>query len=58
MIAFPFWFIGPGIAGWAIFRLLRAVIREESTLGNLLFAVCGGMLALGGFSPLFMLVFR
>jgi hypothetical protein len=52
--AFPFWFIGPGVTLWAMFRLWRAVIRGERTIANGFFAVCGGLLAVVGFSPLVM----
>ena len=54
MYAFPFWFIGPGMAGSAMFQLLKALAQRQLTLINACFAICGGLLALIGFSPLFM----
>ena len=51
---FPFWFIGPGIAAWAAFRLWRAVVRRQRDISNVAFAICGGLLALVGLSPLLM----
>jgi len=58
LFAFPFYFIGAGIAGVALFRLLRAVIRGQRCIANSIFAVCGTLLALVGFSPLLMFGWR
>jgi hypothetical protein len=56
-ITVPFWFIAPAISGWAAVRLFKATVQEKRTMANTAFAVCGGMLALVGFSPLFLLVY-
>jgi hypothetical protein len=58
LFAFPFYFIGAGIAGVALFRLSRAVIRGRHCIANDIFAVCGVLLALIGFSPLLMFGWR
>jgi len=58
LFAFPFYFVGAGIAGLALFRLLRVVIREQRGAANWTFAVCGVLLALAGFSPLLMVGWR
>jgi hypothetical protein len=58
LFAFPFYFIGAGIGAVALFRLLRAVIRGRRCVTNGIFAVCGVLLALIGFSPLLMYGWR
>jgi hypothetical protein len=52
--ALPFWFIGPALAGRALFRLMRAVSRAQHTFANSLFAAVGVLLALVAFSPVVM----
>jgi hypothetical protein len=56
--AFPFWFLGAGISAWALFRLIEAVFRAERSSSNFLYGIVGCLLALGGFSPLFMVGWR
>jgi hypothetical protein len=52
--ALPFYFIGPGIAGVALFRLVK-VLRGNWSVPNVIFAMCGSLLALVGVSPLIMI---
>src|SRR5882724_4778360 len=54
MYAFPFWFIGPGVAGLTVFKLLRAVLAGQRTTGNIALAACGVLLAVTGCSPIIM----
>lgn len=58
LYAFPFWFLGAGISAWALFRLIQGVFRAQRSSSNFLYAIVGCLLALGGFSPLFMLGWR
>jgi hypothetical protein len=58
MFAFPFYFIGAAISGVAFYRLARAVSRRERTGVDVVFVICGSMLALVGFSPLLMFGWR
>jgi hypothetical protein len=50
--AFPFWFIGPAFADWALLRLSRAAMQAQRTLGNGLLFFSVVLLGLVGFSPL------
>jgi hypothetical protein len=52
--AFPFWFIGPAIAGRALFRIFAAFLRGKRTAADYGVCICAGFLALAGFSPLLM----
>jgi hypothetical protein len=58
LFAFPFYFIGAGISGVALYRLLRVIIREQRSIANGVFAVCGVLLALAGFTPILMFGWR
>lgn len=58
MLGFPFWFIGPALAGRAWLRLMQAVVRHRRDAANIAFAVCGFLLALATFSPWFMILWR
>jgi hypothetical protein len=58
LLALPFWFVGAGLSAIALFRLLRAVVRGQRDIANWVLAICGALLALGGFSPLVMLAWR
>jgi|SRR6266850_1759159 len=56
--ACPFWFLGAGISAWALFHLIRAVFQAERSIVNVLYAISGSLLSVGGFSPLLMLGWR
>jgi hypothetical protein len=56
--SFPFWFLGAGISAWALFHLVKAAFRVERDAVNFLYVILGCFLALGGFSPLFVLGWR
>ncbi len=58
MYAMPLWFLGPGMAGVALVRLLQVVRRPPLTIPNLVIAVCGIALALPGCSPILTMLFR
>jgi len=58
LFAFPFYFIRAAIAGLAIYRLLRVVLRGTRGGMDIALTVFGLALALVGFSPLLMFGWR
>ena len=55
VVALPVSFIGACMAGVSIIQLLSVVLRKPWSVKNGILGVCGGLLALIGLSPLFML---
>jgi hypothetical protein len=58
LFGFPFYFAGAGLSAWALFRLVRALVRGQRSLCNAIYGLCGILLALAGFSPLVMIAHR
>lgn len=58
LFGFPFYFIAAGISGFALFRLVKAVLSKQRNSSGVILLFCGGLLATVAFSPIVMFALR